>query len=327
MTESSMTQETVTKSSRLLGPLANIDRANIIFAIMVVVLIIATSVLSDVFLTERNFTNVARQMVTTGLLSIGMLIVIRSGGIDLSVGSTVAFAGLLAAGLQSVMPIEAAIAIALMVGVIIGLINGIFIAYFKLQPFIVTLATMGAVRGALYIYSETPTYASDPFFIRVLGSGKLFGTVPVTFLIFLICLPLTWYFLERTRAGRSIIAIGINPEAVRLAGVDVRFHTMLAYILCGFFAALAGVLLAARLGISQPNVGVAYELDAIAAVVIGGGILGGGGGSVPGMLGGVLALAVIDNVLNLFNVQSFYQQLVKGVIILVAVLARRQSPD
>ena len=297
------------------------------FAVVIIALVIATSLFSDVFLTERNFTNVARQMVTTGLLSIGMLIVIRSGGIDLSVGSTVAFAGLLAAGLQETMPVGVAIAIALMVGVVVGLINGILIAYFRLQSFIVTLATMGAVRGALYIYSETPTYASDPFFIRTLGSGKLFGTIPITFMIFVICLPLAWYFLERTRAGRSIIAIGINPEAVRLAGVDVRFHTMLAYIACGFFAALAGVLLAARLGISQPNVGVAYELDAIAAVVIGGGILGGGGGSVPGMLGGVLALAVIDNVLNLFNVQSFYQQLVKGIIILVAVLARRKASD
>jgi ribose/xylose/arabinose/galactoside ABC-type transport system permease subunit len=250
--------------------------------------------------------------------------VILSGGIDLSVGSVVAFAGLLAAGLQETMPIGAAIAIALSVGVAVGIINGVFVAYFRLQPFIVTLATMGAVRGALYIYSETPTYASDPFFISVLGSGKLFGVVPYTFLIFLVCIPIMWMYLNHTKSGRSVIAIGMNPEAVRLAGVDVRVQTTVAYVICGFFAALAGVLLSARLGISQPNVGVGYELDAIAAVVIGGGVLGGGGGTVGGMFGGVLALAVIDNVLNLFNVQSYYQQLVKGVIILIAVIVRRK---
>ncbi|KAJ54392.1 hypothetical protein ACMU_18365 [Actibacterium mucosum KCTC 23349] len=301
-------------------------KANILFGVGVVVLIIVTALMQEVFLTERNMVNVARQMVTTGLLSIGMYVVIRSGGIDLSVGSTVAFAGLLAAGLQETMPVGAAIAIALSVGVVVGLINGVLIAYMRLQPFIVTLAMMGAVRGALFIYSETPTYATDKFFLKTLGAGKIFGVVPVTFAIFLACIPVVWFFMNHTRSGRSIMAIGMNPETVRLAGVNVRAQTTLAYVICGFFAALAGVLLAARLGISQPSVGVAYELDAIAAVVIGGGILGGGGGTVGGMFGGVIALALIDNVLNLFNVQSYYQQIVKGVIILIAVLLRRK-PD
>jgi len=297
---------------------------NIIFGLIIIALIIFTSFYSESFLTERNMTNVSRQMVTTGLLSIGMLIVILSGGIDLSVGPIVAFSGLLAAGLQETMPVEYAILIALLVGVTCGLVNGILVAYFNLQPFIVTLATMGVIRGCVYIYSETPTYASDSFFIGVLGSGKLFGTIPITFVIFISCIPIVWYFLGRTRPGRSIIAIGINSEAVRLAGINVKRHITLAYVLSGLFAAMAGVLLAARLGISQPSVGVGYELDALAAVVIGGGILGGGGGTVFGMLGGVFALAIIDNVLNLFNVQSYYQQIVKGLIILVAVLVRRK---
>ena len=300
-------------------PMSRAAKANILFGVGVVVLIIVTALMQEVFLTERNMVNVARQMVTTGLLSIGMYVVIRSGGIDLSVGSTVAFAGLLAAGLQETMPVGAAIAIALSVGVVVGLINGVLIAYMRLQPFIVTLAMMGAVRGALFIYSETPTYATDKFFLKTLGAGKIFA-------IFLACIPVVWFFMNHTRSGRSIMAIGMNPETVRLAGVNVRAQTTLAYVICGFFAALAGVLLAARLGISQPSVGVAYELDAIAAVVIGGGILGGGGGTVGGMFGGVIALALIDNVLNLFNVQSYYQQIVKGVIILIAVLLRRK-PD
>ena len=306
--------------------LSNAAKANIAFGAVLVALIVITAISSDTFFTERNMVNVARQMVTTGLLSIGMFVVIRSGGIDLSVGSTVAFAGLLAAGLQSEMHVAFAIAIALSVGVVVGLINGILIAYLRLQPFIVTLAMMGAVRGALFVYSETPTYATDAFFLKTLGAGKLLGVVPVPFAIFLACIPLVWFFMNHTRSGRSIMAIGMNPETVRLAGVNVRAQITLCYVICGFFAALAGVLLAARLGISQPSVGVAYELDAIAAVVIGGGILGGGGGTVGGMFGGVIALAVIDNVLNLFNVQSYYQQIVKGLIILVAVLVRRK-PD
>ena len=296
-----------------------------VLAAIILACVIGVSTLSDAFLTERNFVNVARQMVTTGLLSIGMYVVIRSGGIDLSVGSTVAFAGLLAAGLQSHMHVGFAISIALSVGVIVGLINGVLIAYCRLQSFIVTLATMGAVRGALYIYSETPTYASDPFFLKVLGAGKLFGVLPIAFLIFLICVPLLWLLMTYTRQGRSIIAIGMSPETVRLAGVNVQAQITLAYVICGFFAALAGVLLAARLGISQPNVGVAYELDAIAAVVIGGGVLGGGGGTVLGMFGGVIALAFIDNLLNLFQVQSYYQQIVKGVIIIAAVLMHQKK--
>lgn len=301
--------------------------ADFAFAVAVVVLVVFASTASDAFLTERNLVNVSRQMVTNGLLGLGMLIVILSGGIDLSVGSVVSFAGILATGLQASMPLPLALAIAIAVGLGVGLANGVLIAYFRLQPFIVTLATMGSVRGAIYVYSNTPQYATDPFFISVLGAGKLFGLVPITFLIFVAFLPIVWFFLNRMRAGRAVISIGINAEASRLAGIDVRKHIVGAYVLSGFFASIAGILLAARLGISQPSVGVAYELDAIAAVVIGGGILGGGGGSVGGLIGGVLALSIVDNILNLFNVQSYYQDVVKGLIILVAVLARRRSRD
>jgi ribose/xylose/arabinose/galactoside ABC-type transport system permease subunit len=297
------------------------------FAFAVVALIAFASVASDSFLTQRNLINLSRQLVTNGLLSIGMLIVVLSGGIDLSVGSVVAVAGILSTGLQATMPLEVAIAIAILASLVVGLINGVLIAYFRLQPFIVTLATMGAVRGAIYIYSQTPQYATSDFFSTVLGAGRLFGLVPYTFLVFLIFLPIVAYFLSYTRPGRAIVAIGINQEAARLAGINVNRHIVGAYMLAAFFAAVAGILLAAKLGLSQPSVGVAYELDAIAAVVIGGGILGGGGGTVAGMVGGVLALSIIDNALNLFNVQSYYQQVVKGLIILVAVLARRKPRD
>jgi ribose transport system permease protein len=301
------------------------DVTNAAFVIAVVLLILIASIASDVFLTQRNIVSISRQIVTNGLLSLGMLLVILTGGIDLSVGSVLAFAGLLATGLQAHLPFPAAIALALLMGIAVGFFNGYVTARFKLQSFIVTLATMGSLRGLLYMYSDTPQYPTDPLFRSLLGGGFI-GPLPVPTLIFLIALPLVWFYLNHTVSGRAVYAIGVNEEAVRLAGINVRRHIVAAYTASGFLAALAGVLLASRLGIAQPSVGVGYELDAIAAVVIGGGILGGGGGTVPGVFGGVVALAMVDNVLNLFNVESYYQQFLKGVIILIAVLARRRTP-
>jgi len=301
------------------------DAANIAFAVAIAILILFASFATEAFLTERNIVSISRQLVTNGFLSLGMLLVILTGGIDLSVGSVLAFAGLLATGLQAQVPFPLAILAALVMGCVVGFINGFIIARFSLQPFIVTLATMGSLRGLLYMYSNTPQYSEDPLFRSLLGGGFL-GPMPVPTLLFLIALPIVWFYLNHTTSGRAVYAIGVNQEAVRLAGIDVRKHIIAAYMASGFLAALAGVLLASRLGIAQPSVGAGYELDAIAAVVIGGGILGGGGGTVQGLFGGVLALAMVDNVLNLFNVESYYQQFLKGLIILVAVLARRKKP-
>jgi ribose/xylose/arabinose/galactoside ABC-type transport system permease subunit len=217
-----------------------------------------------------------------------------------------------------------AILAALIVGIAAGSANGFFIARFKLQPFIVTLATMGVVRGATYVFSETPQTPTNPAFRALLGGGFI-GPVPTAFVIMLVFFVIIWIFLNRTIPGRAIVAIGGNEEAVRLAGINVRGHLLLTYILSGLFAGIAGVLLASRLGIAQPSFGAGFELDAIAAVVIGGGILGGGGGGAIGTFWGVLILGVIDNLLNQFNVQSYYQQIIKGLIILAAVLSRRKK--
>lgn len=301
------------------------SRADLIFVVAIVALVIFAAIASDAFLTQRNLVNISRQLVTNGFLSLGMLIVIRTGGIDLSVGSVLAFAGLLATGLQEVMHFSLAIAVALAMGAAVGWVNGFLIARFSLQPFIVTLATMGSIRGLLYVYADTPRYPLDDAFRSLIG-GAFIGPVPVNFILFALTLPMVWFYLNHTVSGRAAFAIGVNKEAVRLAGVNVGRHIIFAYVACGFLAAVAGVLLSSRLGIAQPSVGIGYELDAIAAVVIGGGILGGGGGTTLGVLGGVLALAVVDNVLNLFRVDSYYQQLLKGLIILVAVLARRKKP-
>ena len=179
----------------------------------------------------------------------------------------------------------------------------------------------------MYVYSDTPQSPTNPAFRRVLGGfvGGFVGPVAVAAVITLIGYLLAWFFLNRTTAGRAIFAIGGNPETVRLAGINVENRIILAYMISGFCSALAGVLIAARLGIAQPNLGSGYELDAIAATVIGGAVLGGGGGSVFGTLGGVIVLGLINNLLNLYKVQSYYQQILKGAIILFAVLIYRKK--
>lgn len=300
------------------------SRADLLFTAAILILVIFATCASDSFLTQRNIVNISRQIVTNGFLSLGMLAVVRTAGIDLSVGSILAFAGLLATGLQAEMHFSLAMLVAVAMGVAVGWLNGVLVSRFSLQPFIVTLATMGSLRGLLYVYADTPRYPADPLF-RSLFGGAFIGPVPVNFILFAIAVPITWFYLEHTISGRAAFALGVNKEAVRLAGVNVGKHLTAAFVISGLFAAIAGVLLASRLGIAQPSVGIGYELDAIAAVVIGGGILSGGGGHVPGVMGGVLALAMVDNVLNLFNVDSYYQQLLKGLIILVAVLARRKK--
>ncbi len=295
------------------------------FIIAFIVLLVVTATMSDVFFTQRNLSNLMRQTVTNGLLSLGMLVVILTGGIDLSVGPMVALTGIMVAGFSKQgMPLPLAILICLFVGTSVGSVNGFLIARFKLQPFIVTLATLGVIRGLVYVYSDIPITPTDPSFRAVLGAGFI-GPFPVSALIMLACYPIMWFFLNRTTSGRAIVAIGGNEEAVRLAGINVTWNIFLAYMISGLFAGMAGVILASRLGISQPSVGLGFELDAIAACVIGGAILGGGGGSTFGTLAGVVSLGMIDNLLNLFNVQSYYQQILKGAIILIAVLARRKQ--
>ena len=219
------------------------SRADLLFAAAVVLLVIGASLVSDAFLTQRNMVNVSRQMVTNGFLSLGMLMVIRTGGIDLSVGSVLALAGLLATGLQAQMHFSLAILVALAMGAAVGWLNGWLIARFDLQPFIVTLATMGTLRGLTYVYADTPRYPSDEMFRALIG-GAFVGPVPVAFILFALAVPLVWFYLEHTVSGRAGLALGVNQEAVRLAGIDVRRHLIFAYVACGFLAAIAGVVLA-----------------------------------------------------------------------------------
>ncbi|HEX6155634.1 MAG TPA: ABC transporter permease [Burkholderiales bacterium] len=283
-----------------------------------VALLLAATWFAEAFFTERNVSNLMRQVVANGLISLGMLLVILTGGIDLSVGSLVALGGVLFAGMTEKLGLGPALAVAICCGAAAGTVNGLIIERFKLQSFIVTLATMGIVRGVVYLYTEVPISPSHDGF-RALGATQV-GVVPMSMIIMLACYALVWVYLNRTPAGRATVAIGGNEETVRLAGINVGRTVVLAYMLSGAFSALSGAILVSRLGIAQPSLGIAYELDAIAACVIGGAALGGGAGSVGGTLFGVFTLGVINNLLNLVGVKSFYQDIVKGAVIIVAVL-------
>lgn len=295
----------------------------VLFVVALMTLFVLAAMSTEVFLTERNISNLLKQMVTTGLLSFGMLCVILTGGIDLSVGAIVAFSGIICAGLSSGLPLWLAFLIGWACGVGIGAINGTLVSRFGLAPFVVTLAALTTVRGFTYVYSEVPIGPTDKSFF-VLGS-KMFGPIPLATIIMIVVFVLGWVMLNRTPAGRALIAIGGNAETVRLAGINVRKHVTMAYVISGACASLAGVILVSRVGIAQPSVGTAYELDAIAACVIGGASLAGGKGTVRGTVGGVVVLALINNLLNLWGVQSFWQQVFKGLIIIAVILLQRRG--
>lgn len=296
---------------------------NLVLIVVGIIFVVVAALTNDAFFTTGNLTNILSQMVTTGLLSIGMLLVILTGGIDLSVGSIVSLTGMLVAGLVADVPLPLAIAAAVVVGGACGLASGILVARFRLAPFVVTLAAMTTFAGLTYVYSKVPISPTDAGFLTLGGTNV--GPFPIAAIITVVIYILGWIFVNRTPAGRALLGIGGNEEAVRLAGVNVRRYLALAYVLSGVCAAIAGVILASRVGIAQPNVGTGFELDAIAACVIGGASLAGGRGTVGGTLGGVVLLGLIDNLLSLYDVQTYWQQVLKGLIIAVAILIRRNE--
>jgi ribose transport system permease protein len=279
-----------------------------------------------VFLDLGNLTDILRQVAEKGILAAGMTGVIVSGGIDLSVGSVLALSATIT-GLLLIsggFGVTAAVASALAVGALVGLLNGAVIARWRLQPFIVTLATMSAARGvARYVSGGAAVplgfgQGGAPEAFRALAAPVV-PYVPVPALLFLASVAAMHIFLARTRAGRYIYAIGDNEPAARLSGVRVGAHKVLVYVISGALAALSGVVHCAQLEQGNPNDGVSYELDAIAAVVIGGTSLSGGVGAVGGTLVGTLIIGVINNSMGLNNVDANVQLVLKGAIILGAV--------
>ncbi len=261
-----------------------------------------------------------RQVAINGALAAGMTMVILTGGIDLSVGGTVALAGCLAAGaLQATGNSWLAVLAALGVGLMIGSVNGFFVSYAKLPPFIVTLATLALARGFTLVYTEgRPLLVDSPVF-DMIGGGFIAG-IPVPVLIVAAVYVVVGFVLNQTKFGRLIYAIGGNEQACKLSGINVERNKMLVYVWCGFLAGLSSVILTARLLSAQPTAGAGYELDAIAAVILGGTSLSGGEGGVRGTLIGAFIIGVLANGLNLLNVSPFYQDVAKGAVILAAVL-------
>jgi len=276
--------------------------------------------LTPYFLTVSNLLNVAEQTSINAIVAVGMTFVIVSGGIDLSVGSIVAFSGVvLGTALQSGHALPASLLLALLVGLACGLSNGALISWGRLPPFIVTLGTMSIARGAALLYTEgRPVSGFAPAF-RSLATGRA-GFIPAPVIVMAVVYAAAHFVLTRTTFGRYVYAIGGNEEATRLSGVSVTFHKTMIYGVSGSTSAIAAVILTARLNSAQPIAGMMYELDAIAATVIGGTSLMGGEGNLGGTLVGALIMGVLRNGLNLLGVSSFLQQVVIGAVIVVAVL-------
>jgi ribose transport system permease protein len=272
------------------------------------------------FLTVSNLLNVLEQTAINAIVAVGMTFVIISGGIDLSVGSVLAFAGIaLAMTLEQGAPVPIAIAVALAAGVTCGLTNGVLITFGRLPPFIATLGMMSVARGGALLLAEGRPISGFSDGFRMLATGRV-AMIPASVVVTAAIYLVAHFVLARTVFGRATYAIGGNEEAARLSGVAVRFHKTAIYGVAGLMSAAAAVILTARLNSAQPTAGTMYELDAIAATVIGGTSLMGGEGTLIGGLIGALIMGVLRNGLNLLNVSSFFQQVVIGLVIISAVL-------
>ncbi|MEU5342781.1 substrate-binding domain-containing protein [Streptomyces sp. NPDC020766] len=285
-----------------------------------IILVIAMSALSGDFLTTDNLLNIGVQAAVTAILAFGVTFVIVSAGIDLSVGSVAALSATVLAwtATSEGVPVWIAVILAIATGIACGLVNGVLISYGKLPPFIATLAMLSVGRGLSLVISQGSPIAF-PESVSHLGD-TLGGWLPVPVLVMIVMGLITALILGRTYIGRSMYAIGGNEEAARLSGLRVKKQKLVIYALSGLFAAAAGIVLASRLSSAQPQAAQGYELDAIAAVVIGGASLAGGTGKASGTLIGALILAVLRNGLNLLSVSAFWQQVVIGVVIALAVL-------
>jgi ribose transport system permease protein len=283
-------------------------------------LVTLLTVLSPHFLTVSNLSNVLEQTSINAVIAVGMTFVILSGGIDLSVGSLVALSGVALAGaLRAGVPLPMALLAGLATGAAAGLANGLLITRGKLPPFIATLGMMSVARGlTLFVTDGRPISGFEAGF-RSLATGRVLG-VPASVLLAAALYLAAHLDLTRTRFGLYVYAIGGNEEATRLSGVGVRFHKTMVYVLAGLMSAVASVILTARLNSAQPIAGMMYELDAIAATVIGGTSLLGGSGTIGGTLIGALIMGVLRNGLNLLGISSFLQQVVIGLVIIAAVL-------
>lgn len=301
---------------------AFLNRWGVVLAL--VLLVIVATILSDRFLTLPNLLNVARQIAIVGVLAIGMTFVILTAGIDLSVGSILAVAAVTTADAVNAQGPATGIAVALLVGAGLGLVNGLGVTLGGVQPFIMTLGMLAFARGLAFVLTGgSPIPTNDATFLEI-GNGRLFG-VPNPALLFLALLLVAGFVLRHTTFGRSVYAVGSNEEAARLSGIAVNRVKTLVYAISGLCAGIAGLLYASQLGVGTPIAGEAFELDAIAATVVGGTSLFGGQGSITGTFLGAAILGILSNVLNLTGVNPFVQRLFRGALIVLAVMIQRRG--
>ena len=292
-----------------------------------IVLIIFVSILSPSFLTLTNLMNLMRQVSINALIAFGMTFVIITGGIDLSVGSTLALSSAIMAGMivNGIDPLIAMM-VSLIAGFILGAVNGLLITKGKLVPFIATLATMTIYRGATLVLTDGKpiTGLDETFIFQFMGRGYFFG-IPFPIVITLVVFALLFVLLHKMSFGRKTFAIGGNEKASFIAGVKSNKIKIFVYSISGVLASLAGIILTSRLNSAQPTAGESYEMDAIASVVLGGTSMSGGKGRIFGTLIGALIIGTLNNGLNLLGVSTFYQQIVKGIVIIIAVLIDRRK--
>ncbi|WP_312653393.1 ribose ABC transporter permease [Aminipila sp.] len=297
--------------------------------VVLVILCIIMACLSDNFFTWRNILTVLRQTSINAVIATGMTFAILIGGIDLSVGSVLAICGAVMANLiASGMDLILAILITLLLGLAIGIVNGLLISKGRLQPFIATLGTMTLFRGFTLVYTQGKPIGTSggtgSLIFGKIGSGYIFG-LPIPVYIMIIVFVIAYYILRHLRTGRYVYALGSNEEATIYSGVKTDKVKLFVYGASGLLAALAGIIVTARLGTASPTAGEGYELDAIAAVVLGGTSMSGGVGTIGGTAIGALIIGILNNALNLLQVPSYYQNVAKGAVILFAVLLDRKQ--
>lgn len=290
---------------------------------VLIFLIIIFSIFSEYFLTSRNLLNITRQISINLIIAIGMTFVIITGEIDLSVGSIAALAGVATGSvIVSTSSIFLGIVAGIFAGALVGLLNGILTVYGKVQSFIVTLAMLGLARGLALVWTDGKPISGLPKNFEILGAGY-FGIIPVSTIIAILIFIIAFIIFSRTKHGIYIRSIGANREAARLSAIPVKQYRIIAFLLSGLLSAIGGIIITSRLISAQPTAAVGMELNVIAAVILGGASLSGGIGTITGTLLGAIIIGVINNGMNLIGISAFFQQIVKGIIILVAVLAKR----
>ena len=288
---------------------------------ILVIEFLSFSLASKSFLTLGNILSVGRQMSFTGIAAIGMTLVMLTGGIDISVGSMLAMAGVLCAKLSADvgLPLWIAVVITLLIGALFGLINGAAVTRLHIPALIATLATQTILKGIAYLLTNAVPVKNLSTTYKFLGQGYIFGVIPVPLIITVALYVLAWWYLDKTYLGRRVYLSGGNEEAARLSGINTKWTITGTYVFSGVFAAIAGVLMAARLGSGQPSVGSGFEMDVITATVLGGISVNGGKGKVVNVFVGACIMGVLANGMTMLNINQYLQWIINGLVLLFAV--------